>query len=55
MHILPVFLLALLGGEQVLDDFRYADAAAARAAWTADEGHPAGRCRSRSRIGRSCG
>ena len=40
MHILPVVLLALLGGEQVLDDFRYDDTAAARAVWIADEGTP---------------
>jgi uncharacterized lipoprotein YddW (UPF0748 family) len=40
MHVLPVFLIALLGGQQVLDDFRYADTAAARAVWTADEGSP---------------
>jgi uncharacterized lipoprotein YddW (UPF0748 family) len=40
MHILPVFLLTLLGGQQVLDDFRYGDTAAARAVWTADEGSP---------------
>ena len=38
MHILPVFLLAMLGGQQVLDDFRYSDAAAARAVWKAEEG-----------------
>ena len=40
MHILPVFLVALLGGQQVLDDFRYADTAAARAVWKADESSP---------------
>ena len=40
MHILPVFLVALLGGQQVLDDFRYADTAVARAVWSADEGSP---------------
>jgi uncharacterized lipoprotein YddW (UPF0748 family) len=40
MHVLPVFLMALLGGQQVLDDFRYADTVAARAVWTADEGSP---------------
>jgi uncharacterized lipoprotein YddW (UPF0748 family) len=40
MHILPVFLMALLGGQQVLDDFRYADTAAARTVWTADESSP---------------
>ena len=40
MHILPVLLMALLGGQQVLDDFRYGDTAAARAVWTADEGSP---------------
>ena len=40
MHVLPVLLIALLGGQQVLDDFHYADTAAARAAWTADEGSP---------------
>ncbi len=40
MHVLPVFLMVLLGGQQVLDDFHYADTAAARAVWTADEGSP---------------
>jgi uncharacterized lipoprotein YddW (UPF0748 family) len=41
MHILPVFLLTLLGGEQVLDEFRYPDTAAAQAVWIANEGSPA--------------
>ena len=40
MHVLPLLLMALLGGQQVLDDFHYADTAAARAIWTADEGSP---------------
>ena len=40
MHVLPVLLMALLGGQQVLDDFHYGDTAAARAVWTADEGAP---------------
>jgi uncharacterized lipoprotein YddW (UPF0748 family) len=40
MQILPLFLLALLGGQQVLDDFRYDDNTAAQAAWKADEGTP---------------
>ncbi len=32
MLALPLLLCGLLGGEQVLDDFRYGDTAAARAA-----------------------
>jgi uncharacterized lipoprotein YddW (UPF0748 family) len=38
MHILPLFLFVLLGGERVLDDFRYADTPLAQAAWVAAEG-----------------
>ena len=38
MHILPMLLFSLLGGEQIVDDFRYADAARAQAAWIAAEG-----------------
>ncbi len=38
MQILPMLLLALLGGERVLDDFQYADALKAQSAWTAGEG-----------------
>jgi uncharacterized lipoprotein YddW (UPF0748 family) len=40
MHSLPLILLALLGSVQGIDDFRYADTAAARAAWLAGEGTP---------------
>ena len=40
MQILPALLLALLGGQQVLDDFRYDNVASARAAWTAEESTP---------------
>ena len=38
MHCLPLVLLALFGGEQVIDDFRYVDAASARQVWVAGEG-----------------
>jgi len=39
MHCLSLVLFAsLLGNAQVLDEFRYVDAAAAQAAWTAGEG-----------------
>jgi uncharacterized lipoprotein YddW (UPF0748 family) len=38
MHCLPLVVLALFGGEQVIDDFRYVDAAAARQVWVAGEG-----------------
>ena len=39
MHCLSLVLFAsLLGNEQVLDEFRYADPSAAQAAWTAGEG-----------------
>lgn len=40
MHFLPVVLMALLAGQQVLDDFRYADTTTARGVWTAEEGSP---------------
>jgi uncharacterized lipoprotein YddW (UPF0748 family) len=40
MHILPVFLLALFGGNQLLDDFCYDDEVAARAVWKTEEGTP---------------
>ena len=44
MTILPVLLCALLSGEQAvnveLDDFRYADAAAAQAVWKSDGDTP---------------
>ena len=42
MHILYLALLALLGGEQVIDDFRYANTESARAVWRAGEESPPG-------------
>jgi hypothetical protein len=38
MHCIPMILMALLGGEQLIDDFRYTNAEAARQVWTAGEG-----------------
>ena len=40
MHVFAVLFTALLGGQQVLDGFSYADTAAARAVWIADKGTP---------------
>ena len=40
MHLLSLVLASLLGGEPVLDDFRYVAAASARAAWVVAEGSP---------------
>jgi uncharacterized lipoprotein YddW (UPF0748 family) len=38
MHCLSFVLLSLLGGEQVIDDFRYPGTESARQVWKADEG-----------------
>lgn len=40
MPVLPLLLFGLLGAQQVLDGFDYADTAAARQAWVAGEGTP---------------
>lgn len=40
MNCLPLLLLGAMGAEQVIDDFRYTDVAAARRAWVAGEGTP---------------
>ena len=40
MHCFPLLLLSLFGSVQDVDDFRYANAASAQAAWVAGEGAP---------------
>ncbi len=41
MAKLVLLLASLLSGQEIIDEFRYPDTAAARAAWTAGEGTPA--------------
>ena len=40
MYFLPLLFATLLGGEPVIDDFRYVSAASARAEWPVAEGSP---------------
>ena len=40
MYLLPLVFATLLGGEPVIDDFRYVSAASARAEWPVAEGSP---------------
>ncbi len=40
MNLLPLIILSLLGTQQTLDDFSYADTTAAQAAWQASAGTP---------------
>ncbi len=40
MNLLPLILTGLLGADQVIDTFQYADDRAARSIWTASEGTP---------------